>query len=403
MISEENRGEGNTSTNEVMESVPNLPQELVDDILTRLPYKSLVRFKCVCKYWYALFHDPLFLSRHLSHFIKNHNSGDSVLLRLSFPTIFGDGLENYKLFSLSATSADCSAVETLIPKFNMLSTKFQICGHCNGILCFSIDYWPRSKEVLLYNPATREFRCLPDTAMRLKPSSLALTVGMGYDPITDDYKVIRIWKVDTCGNNGGVFSTYRIEEYALSTDSWTMLHDTNAGLFLFGTDCFAMCFKRTYYWWAFNREDKSSVILALDMGDEVFQRVPTPPHVDLSEPDGRSLAMLNDSISLICCTYHGNGVTTSIDIWVMDGFGAEGSWTRMWTVKHLRGEPKPLVFWKGNELLMEMSCGKLKSYNVDTQEIKDIMIKEHTVPRSAQAVTYLASTVSLKGGGNYLI
>ncbi|KAJ1437937.1 Galactose oxidase/kelch, beta-propeller [Sesbania bispinosa] len=386
-----------TTTEEVMESVPNLPQELLEDILTRLPYKSLMRFKSVCKYWYALFHDPVFLSRHLSNFIKHHNSGDSVLLRLSFPTIFGDGLENYKLFSLSATSA----VETIIPKFNMLSTKFQISGHCNGILCLSIDYWPRSKEVLLYNPATREFRCLPDTAMRLKPSSLALAVGMGYDPFTDDYKVIRIWKVDTYGNNGGVFSTNWVEEYALSTDSWTMLHNTNAGFFLFGIDCFAMCYKRTYYWWAFNREDKSSIILALDMEDEVFKRVPTPPHVDIGDPNGRSLAVWNDSISLICCTYH-HVHSTSIDIWVMGGFGAEGSWIRVQTIERLRGEPKPLVFWKGNELLMEMSCGNIKSYNVDTQEIKDVMVKEHTDRHSSQAVNYVASTVSLRGG-NYLI
>ncbi|KAK7358300.1 hypothetical protein VNO77_00227 [Canavalia gladiata] len=384
-------------TEEVMEKVRNLPQELLEDILSRLPYKSLMRFKCVCKYWYALFHDPLFLSRHLSNFVKSHNnSANSVLLRLSFPTILGDGLENYKLFSLSGFSA----VETLVPKFNMLSTKFQISGHCNGILCLSIDYWPRSKEVLLYNPATREFRCLPDTAIRLKPSALALAVGMGYDPFTDDYKVIRIWKVDA-HRNGGVFSTNWVEEYALSADSWTMLHNTNAENFLFGIDCFAMCFRRTYYWWAFSREDKGSVILALDMEDEVFQRVPMPPHVDIIEPDGRSLTVWNDSISLICCAFHGS--TPSIDIWVMDGFGAEGSWTRLQTIKHLREEPKPLVFWKGNELLMEMVCGKIKSYNVDTQEFKDVIITEHTVPHSSQAVNYVATTVSLNGGGNYLI
>lgn len=384
-----------------MENNQNLPQELLEDnILTRLPYKSLVRFKCVCKYWYALFHDPIFLSRHLSNFIKNHNTAHNVLLRLSFPTIFGDGLENYKLFSSSATDADHSAVQTLMPNFNMLSTKFQICGHRNGILCLSIDYWPRSKEVLLYNPATRELRCLPDTIMRFKISSLALAVGMGNDPFTDDFKVIRIWKVDTYGN-GGVYSTNWVEEYALSTDSWTMLNDTNAGHFLFGIDCFALCFKRTYYWWAFNREDRSSIILALNMGDEVFQRVPMPHQIDISEPDGRSLAVWNDSISLICCANH--GLTTSIDIWAMDGFGAEGSWTRMRSIKHLRDEPKPLVFWKGNELLMEMSCGKIKSYDVDTQKIKDLMIRGHPVWHSSQAVNYVASTVSLKGGGNYLV
>ncbi|KAK7251592.1 hypothetical protein RIF29_34921 [Crotalaria pallida] len=386
-----------------MENNPNLPQDLLEDnILTRLPYKSLVRFKSVCKYWYALFNDPIFLSHHLSNFIKNHNTSHNVLLRLSFPTIFGDGFENYKLFSLSATTSndDYSAVQTLMPKFNMLSTKFQICGHSNGILCLSIEYWPRSKEVILYNPATREYRYLPDSTMRFRASSLALAVGMGYDPFTDDFKVIRIWRGDRNGNGVGVFRTNCVEEYSLSTDSWTMWNNSNAEHFLFDVDCFATCYKRTYYWWAFDREDKSSIILALSMEDEVFERVPLPHDIDISDPDGRSLAVWNDSISLICCTNH--VWTTSIDIWVVDGSGAEGSWTRMLSIKDLADEPKPLLFWKGNKLLMEMSCRKIKSYDVEEQKFEDVMINGHPVWHSSQAVNYVASTVTLKSG-NYLI
>ncbi|OIV93474.1 hypothetical protein TanjilG_18690 [Lupinus angustifolius] len=379
-----------------MEKNSNLPQELLEyNILIRLPYKSLVCFKCVCKHWHALFNDPIFLSHHLSNFIKNHNTCHNLLLRLSFPTIFGDGWDNYKLFLLSATDDNYSPVQTLMPKFNMLSTKFQICGHCNGILCLSTEYWSRSKEILLYNPATREFRCLPDSNMRLRPSSIALSVGMGYDLVTDDYKVMRIWRGDMY-----LFRTNCVEEYSLSTDAWTMLNNTNAGHFIFDADAFAMFFKRTYYWWAFSREDRSSVILALNMEDEVFQRVPLPQNIDISERDGRSLVVWNDSISLICCTC--DGLATSIDIWVMDGSGAEGSWTRKRSIKDLTHEPKPLVFWKGNELLMEMSCGKIKSYDVDDGKIEDVVIKGIPNWHSSQAVNYAASAVSLKGG-DYLI
>lgn len=52
---------------------------------------------------------------------------------------------------------------------------------------------------------------------------------------------------------------------------------------------------------------------------------------------------------------------------------------------------------------MEMSCGEIKSYDVDIQKIKDLMIKGHPVWYSSQAVNYVASTVSMKGGGNYLV
>ena len=39
-----------------------LPQEIVEHILLRLSPESLIRFKCVCKSWYALFNDPSFVN-----------------------------------------------------------------------------------------------------------------------------------------------------------------------------------------------------------------------------------------------------------------------------------------------------------------------------------------------------
>ncbi|XP_054776242.1 F-box/kelch-repeat protein At3g06240-like [Prosopis cineraria] len=373
----------------VRELNSNLPQELLEDILSRLPYKSLLRFKCVCKFWYALFTDPIFQALHVSHFIKHHTFGNSVILRLSFPTTsYGLPMQNYKLFSLS--SNDSSVDDTLLPEVKLLSTKFRISGHCNGILCLSGGYWSQCNEVILYNPATREFKCLPDSNMRSK-SSFALAVGLGYNSQTDDYKVVRIWTVDT-----GVYTTNRVEMYSLSTDSWARLYNSNTRDFDFEDDCFALFFKGTYYWWGFKRGDKSTIILGLKMGDEVFHRVSAPDNVDIRKPDRRSLAVWKESISLICCS--GSGLNMSIDIWVMKGFGAQGSWTKMQSIMNLLEEPKPLVFWKEDELLLETCGGEIKSYNVVTQKIKNLKIEGNPVLNSAQAVNYVATLVSIKGG-----
>ncbi|XP_010468696.1 PREDICTED: protein SUPPRESSOR OF NIM1 1-like [Camelina sativa] len=51
----------------VIEQPPvNLPWELEEEILTRLPPHSLVRFKTVCKRWNSLFNDKSFLNNHFS-------------------------------------------------------------------------------------------------------------------------------------------------------------------------------------------------------------------------------------------------------------------------------------------------------------------------------------------------
>ncbi|KAL1223672.1 F-box/kelch-repeat protein [Cardamine amara subsp. amara] len=41
-----------------------LPWELTEEILSRVPPKSLVRFKTICKPWNALFHDKTFINNH---------------------------------------------------------------------------------------------------------------------------------------------------------------------------------------------------------------------------------------------------------------------------------------------------------------------------------------------------
>lgn len=45
-----------------------LPEDLViDQILSRLPVKSLMRFKSVCKRWHSLPTNPSFIASHLKH------------------------------------------------------------------------------------------------------------------------------------------------------------------------------------------------------------------------------------------------------------------------------------------------------------------------------------------------
>lgn len=51
-----------------------LPQEIVIEILTWLPIKSLARFRCVAKSWLNLFVTPYFVKHHTGHvFLNSHN------------------------------------------------------------------------------------------------------------------------------------------------------------------------------------------------------------------------------------------------------------------------------------------------------------------------------------------
>ncbi|XP_059661177.1 putative F-box protein At3g17270 isoform X1 [Cornus florida] len=59
-------------------SVKRPPDEIADDILLRLPVRSIIQFKSVCKPWYSLFSNPKFIKAHLYRAIMN-NSGYFIL------------------------------------------------------------------------------------------------------------------------------------------------------------------------------------------------------------------------------------------------------------------------------------------------------------------------------------
>ncbi|KAF3639318.1 hypothetical protein FXO38_22745 [Capsicum annuum] len=57
-------------------------EEILMDILKRLPVRSLLRFKCVSKYWNTLISDPYFKVEQLSH--AKHDKNSHKLLTYEF-------------------------------------------------------------------------------------------------------------------------------------------------------------------------------------------------------------------------------------------------------------------------------------------------------------------------------
>ncbi|PHU06220.1 hypothetical protein BC332_27042 [Capsicum chinense] len=62
-----------------------LQEEIIMDILSRLPVLSLLRFKCVSKYWMTLISEPYFTLKHLNHAKNNQNSQKILVLHGEFP------------------------------------------------------------------------------------------------------------------------------------------------------------------------------------------------------------------------------------------------------------------------------------------------------------------------------
>ncbi|RXH68600.1 hypothetical protein DVH24_030933 [Malus domestica] len=362
------------------------PEDRVIEILSRLPPKSLMRFKCLHKSWFSLINSLSFVDKHLSNSVDNKlPSSTCILLNRSQAHIFPDQSWKQEVFwSMINFSIDSDEnnlhydVEDLNIPFPLNDHDFVlIFGYCNGIVCIEAG-----KNVLLCNPATREFRQLPDSCLllpsppegkfELETSFQAL--GFGYDSNAKEHKVVRI--IENCEYSDEERTFYHrialphtAELYTATANSWKEIKiDISSTTY----SCSRSVFMKGFcYWYATDGEE---YILSFDLSDDKFHIIQLPSRRE-SGFRFYYIFMRNESLASFCSRYDRSEDSESCEIWVMDDYdGIKRSWTKLLTIGPLQGIKKPLTFWKSDELLMLDSDGRATSYNSSTGNLNYIHI-----------------------------
>ncbi|GMN43933.1 hypothetical protein TIFTF001_013136 [Ficus carica] len=361
-----------------------LPEELLEEIMSWLPPESLKQFKCVHKSWYfyitALMNDPEFVAKHLLN-AKNKLLSHPLLYFTSLWTIScpqerNDSSEASYLLSIAST--DSSSVNDCIPcvtedlKF-LNSGHFYECSkvvsHCNGIICF-YDYYSQEEKniIFLVNPALRELKTVPDA--HFDDDYEIRGVGFGYDSRANDYKVVTIKSEDEL--SAGPF---KAEVYSLGTNSWKEI-ELNVEIIYFSMYEYQVVYCNGVCYWYFWDIDVS--IVAFDFSNELFQSIPYPekaPRIveqDDALEKSSKIAVWNGSIALFIYLELD---PLLIDMWVLDACsgGVEGSysWTRHQTIEPLVGINQPVLFWGNEVLFMENKDLEIVPYHLSTKELDD--------------------------------
>ncbi|XP_038725472.1 F-box/kelch-repeat protein At3g06240-like [Tripterygium wilfordii] len=362
-----------------------IPEDEVMDILTRLPGKSLMRFKSVCKPWCGLFRNSDFISKH--HLKQTHlsNSNFSVLVK------HGAQKEDCFSFLYSSSVRDGGEeVLTLKESVYMPFTKdFQhnpvVLGPCNGLLCV----YDHCEKIGLWNPAIREFKPLPLSPIE-RPSGTELTsfgnLGFGFDRKANDYKILRFV---TNYFDEGMSSVDQVEIYSLKTDSWREI--SSVDVIPGGIPWFNQYNNGVYYWWADG--DDGGLILSFDFADEVFDKVPLPDFGVSWVDYLPQLAIYNGLLAVI--VYTREGPERLVDKWVMIERGVKESWVKQASIGPVPGVERPLGFLKNGGLFLEDLEGQLVLYDPSSQQLKNLQ------PRggkdSLQVVNYVESLVPING------
>ena len=135
---------------------PSLPEELLEEILSWLPVKSVFHFRCVQKSWSTIIQNPTSISKHLLHH-QTKIENPSILVESSDLVGYGFSLHPYPDVDNVVCIMDLSK-DLGLPQLQYLSLNMFSC--INGIICIGGSYLARGgggfDVFVLWNPAIRE-------------------------------------------------------------------------------------------------------------------------------------------------------------------------------------------------------------------------------------------------------
>ncbi|XP_028755840.1 putative F-box protein At1g33530 [Neltuma alba] len=320
-------------------AAPYLHEEIIRQILKRLPVKSLIRFQCVSERWKNLIKSPSFIDEHL-HYSTHQNP--SLLLRKS------NG--RFKPLQLRLMDSEMHVREVQNPPLPLRSLlTFSIVGSCNGLVCAEIDGYDKSASsasFLLWNPATGDVRKIPTTRSSKHPYE-SVYVGFGFSTIVNDYKIVQIYD----GYDGDMV----IEVYSLSIGSWKEIESESLkGVSPSDIICNWVTVNGRIFWDAATPEDKEDgvyrtcLILSFDIALEVFTVIPGPPQLDVSGGFEFTLSAYDDNkLAIIYVPRVGRPpkyLYSLIHLWVLEEKGTSSSTERWIWTKIYTSNPCPAKF-----------------------------------------------------------
>ncbi|KAL7610157.1 hypothetical protein Lser_V15G11461 [Lactuca serriola] len=331
----------------------NLCEELMVEILTRLPPKSLLRFRSVskslCSCIDTCINSPDFIRMHTCR------SPQRILLTHRVKRTL-----KYKRYR-NAAFCTLHAKEQLPLPLSLCTTpvvlprrKATPHGSCNGILLLSDAVYGCGNGngvISLWNPSIMRQLTLPDCPLRRCSGGMA--IGLGFDPITDDNKVVSI---PAYGNTRILKSSF---VYAMKTGAW---HPIDSPMPLYFKVLSRARYLNGVLHWVVERYSTDSnyiklgYIMTFDLSSHVFGML------DLPKPGWKTqeLATIQGSLAVIS--------SVSNDSWIWVRGETNDSWSVVSKLKTEDGAElrKVLELTNNGDLLLDVLLKKFYVYTPKT-------------------------------------
>ncbi|KAK1360082.1 F-box domain-containing protein [Heracleum sosnowskyi] len=356
-----------------------LTEDLINEILLRLPVKSLLRCQLVSKTWFSLITNPSFVKSQLLHAIASSDANQTLIVKSEvsdtpISLLHVDSRQIVADLNFPYSQGEFESVPDCI-----------LVGSANGIVCVSIavsetppnqdwffsSFANRKTNTYLWNPATRQSKVVPSFSICHDIRREAL--GFGFDPIDNDFKVVRV-----------VSPPFSAEIYSVNSNAW---REVPKPMDIPWNDDFDVCVN------GFLCCTGMYGMMAFDLNKEVLNCAIKFPVCTF---DARIIEF-NDSIAVIVSM--ANESNDKINMWTLDdeaclcGGGVEASWTLMFSVDLDLLVQFVYSYFRNGDLLLMTDDDEWLVYDFYKKEARVVPVSINVY----QTYKYTESLVSVPG------
>ncbi|KAG6431780.1 hypothetical protein SASPL_109863 [Salvia splendens] len=315
-------------------SLTELPPEILSDILSRLPITRLLTCKAVCKtflettssnpYFNSLLSSKMALYLIVQFGNSNHPTGSVHLIDSGLDTAF-----------LSTEMAELKPMFHIPDypgryhkSYNMHAgdqNNFCLVNSCDGLLYFAErDCCERS---FVCNPVMEDYLTLPEVVKDRNLFQLTMGSWFGFSVGDNRYKVLRILTtVIGRPREFGFKQVFSAQVLVVGSSSWRDIGEQPPSEHLTWDTCFILLDGSVY--WLCQFPELSKFIVYFDFHQEKFGEIPSPPELRNGWRINRhyaSMGVLGGCLSLAVNVQ-------SLDIWVLQRYDSQVSWTRQFVI-----------------------------------------------------------------------
>ena len=313
-----------------------IPDELVFEIFSRLPSKTIARCRCACKLWPSM--------------LRRQDFTDSFLTKsCARPQLLFACEDDSKYIFFSSPQPENPEDNSYVVASNHLArfpSSYSLFGCTYGFLCFGANVMlSYDSEEVIFNPSTGQSLTLPILNSRMRGG---VNSYLGYDPIAKQFKVLSMKSTKVVSGDDRISADHQVLTLGTDNLSWRLVeccvphfYSSRKCICIGGVLYYAASVDSSYF---------DSMVVCFDLRSEKFRFVNFMETVNRAMHESTTLVNYDGKLGLIMLEDSSNVTRSSksFDLWVLQ----DDEWSKHVYVlppscKDMVTETMHVYFWNG--------------------------------------------------------